>query len=66
MLSAAAEAGRLPPETLTAIDVQIIPPTLAAHDRLRDAQADQILIRNGAMTPETMALRHGLEPVSEA
>jgi len=66
VLSASVEAGRLPPETLTAIDVQIIPPTLAVRDRLKDAQADQILVRNGAMTPETMALRHGLEPVSEA
>jgi len=64
VLSASVEAGRLPPETLTAIDVQIIPPTLAVRDRLKDAQADQILVRNGAMPPETMALRHGLEPVS--
>jgi len=62
VLQSAADAGRLNPEALTAVDLRAIPPTLAVRDRLRDAQADQILLRNGAMTAETMALRHGLEP----
>jgi hypothetical protein len=65
VLQTAADAGRLPPEALTAVDLRAIPPTLAVRDRLRDAQADQILLRNGAMTTETMALRHGLEPEGE-
>jgi len=63
VLAAAVDAGRLPPETLAAVEIQAIPPTLAVRDRLRDAQADQILVHNGAMTPATMALRHGLEPM---
>ena len=41
------------------------PPTLAVRDRLRDAQADQILLRAGAMSVETMAMRHGLDPDRE-
>ncbi|MBN2475843.1 MAG: phage portal protein [Pirellulales bacterium] len=53
-------AGRLPPESLGSVEIQATAPTLAVRDRLRDAQADQILLRNGAMSPETMALRHGL------
>jgi hypothetical protein len=32
---------------------------------LRDAQADQILVRHGAMSVETMAMRHGLDPEQE-
>ncbi len=61
VVRAAVEAGRLPTEALTSISIQGIPPTLAVRDRLREAQADQILVRNGAMSAETMAMRHGLE-----
>ncbi len=57
--------GRLPPDSLTAIDIRGIPPTLAVRDRLKDAQADQILVRNGAMSVATMALRGGLDPEQE-
>ncbi|HUT11865.1 MAG TPA: phage portal protein [Thermoguttaceae bacterium] len=64
-LGGAVEAGRLPPETLTSLDVRGIPPTLAVRDRLKDAQADQILLRNGAMSVQTMAMRHGLDPDRE-
>jgi hypothetical protein len=35
------------------------------RDRLGDAQADQILVRNGAMSAQTMSLRHGLDPDRE-
>jgi hypothetical protein len=38
---------------------------LAVRDRLRDAQADQILVRNQAMSVQTMAMRHGLDPQRE-
>jgi len=50
----AVEAGRLPADVLTAVDIRGIPPTLAVRDRLKDAQADQILVRNGAMSVQTM------------
>jgi capsid protein len=58
-------AGRLPSDALTTIDIRGIPPTLAVRDRLKDAQADQILVRNGAMSVATMALRSGLDPEQE-
>ena len=50
VLRHAVEAGRLPTEALVAVDIRGIPPTLAVRDRLKDAQADQILVRNGAMS----------------
>jgi len=62
VLSLAAGRGLLPAEALEAIEVRATPPTLAAGDRLREAEADEILVRCGAMTVETMAMRHGLEP----
>ena len=61
----AAAVGRLPAEAPAAVDIHAIAPTLAVRDRLRDAQADQILVRNGAMSPATMAMRHGLDPGEE-
>lgn len=61
----AVSSGRLPPDALTAVDIRGIPPSLAVRDRLKDAQADQILVRNGAMSVATMSLRNGLDPEQE-
>ncbi len=61
VIRSAIHTGRLPRETLTTVTVQATPPNLAVRDRLREVQADEILVRNGAMTPETMARRNGLE-----
>jgi hypothetical protein len=58
-------AGRLPPDALSSVEIRGIPPTLAVRDRLRDAQADQILLKSGAMSVQTMSLRHGLDPDHE-
>ncbi|NUQ66269.1 MAG: hypothetical protein HUU20_27730, partial [Pirellulales bacterium] len=64
-VSAAVAAGKLPREASTAVDIQAVPPTLAVRDRLKEAQADQILVRNGAMSIATLAMRHGLDPQRE-
>jgi capsid protein len=61
----AVEAGRLPAEAISDVDIRGVPPKLTVRDRLKDAQADQILVRNGAMSIETMALCHGLDPEHE-
>jgi len=61
----AVEVGRLPPEALAEVEVRGTPPSLAVRDRLRDAQADQILLRAGALSVQTMAARHGLDPEQE-
>ncbi len=65
VLAHAVEAGRLPEESLHQIDIQAIAPTLEVRDRLRDAKADEILLRAGAMSVQTLAMRHGLEVDSE-
>jgi capsid protein len=65
VLRHAVEGGRLPAEALLLVDIRGIPPRLAVRDRLKDAQADQILVRNGAMSVQTMAMRHGLDPEQE-
>jgi capsid protein len=65
VIAHAVEAGRLPAAALAAVEIRAIPPTLAVRDRLRDAQADQILVRAGAMSVATMATRHGLDPEEE-
>jgi len=57
--------GRLPAETKTMIDIQAIPPLLAVRDRLDEAKADEILLKNGVMSPQTMAMRYGLDPKLE-
>jgi len=58
-------AGRLPADAKTMIDVQAIPPLLAVRDRLDEARADEILLKNGVMSPQTMAMRYGLDPKLE-
>jgi capsid protein len=61
----AVEAGRLPAEAISTVDIRGIPPSLAVRDRLKEAQADQILVRNGAMSVQTMSMRNGLDPEHE-
>ena len=53
------------PTRSRSVEIRGIPPTLAVRDRLKDAQADQILVRNGAMSVQTMAMRNGLDPEQE-
>lgn len=65
VVAEAVAADRLPREALDAVEVRGIPPTLAVRDRLRDAQADRILLECGAMSVETMSMRHGLDPERE-
>jgi capsid protein len=61
----AVESGRLPRETLLAVDVHCLPPPLAVRDRLKEVQADRILVQSGAMSVQTMAARNGLDPLHE-
>jgi capsid protein len=61
----AVDAGRLAPRSLAAVEIQALPPSLAVRDRLKETQADQILLRNGVMSTDTMATRHDLDPEKE-
>ena len=42
----AVDSGRLPREALASVDIQGLPPTLAVRDRLKEAQADRILVQS--------------------
>jgi len=61
-LQTAAEAGLLPGDILEQVAIKAVPPSLVVRDRLKEAQADAILYRCGALSRETLALRHNLEP----
>ena len=61
----AVHTGRLDEAAISGLTIQATPPTLEVRDRLREAQADQILVRNGAMSVATMSARHGLNPKQE-
>ena len=65
-IDSAARAGRLPDDAALLVRIEAIPPSLAVRDRLREARADEILLKSGILSPQTMALRHGLDPQRES
>jgi len=60
-ITAAAAAGRLPENILDLVDIDADGPSVQTRDRLKDAQADQILFTAGVMSAQTFAARHGLD-----
>lgn len=64
-LKVAADHGRLPSDILDKVRIEIMPPQVIARERLVNTQADEILVRNGAMSPDTMAMRANLDPEDE-
>ena len=64
-LQTAADAGRLEVDTVERVELQIEPPSVAVRNALQEAQVDEILVRAGAMSVQTMALRAGLDPEHE-
>jgi hypothetical protein len=64
-LTVAAGAGRLPGDVLEIVRIDLLPPSVIARNRIQDTQADEILVRNGAMSSETMAMRANLDPANE-
>jgi capsid protein len=65
VVGGAVDSGRLTREALTSVDIQCLPPPLAVRDRLKEVQADRILVQSGAMSVQTMAARNGLDPTHE-
>lgn len=57
----AAAAGRLRQEALSAIDIQVSPPSLAVRDALSEVQAFRIEHELGILSPQTWAQRRGLD-----
>ncbi|MDO4582950.1 MAG: phage portal protein [Planctomycetia bacterium] len=64
VLRHAVVAGRLEPEVLTDVRIQITPPGLSVHDRLKEVQADKLLVELGAMSPQELASRHGCKQMN--
>jgi Bacteriophage capsid protein len=65
VIRSAVYAQVLPEDVLSRVSILCIPPNLAVRDRLSEARADEILLRCGVLSPQTMALRHGLDPENE-
>jgi capsid protein len=57
----AVECGRLPPEALTLVVIQVEAPTVVTRDDLQRAQEDQILIPLGVKDRQTAAMERGLD-----
>jgi len=61
VLAHAVSAGLLEQEAVDATMIAATAPMLATRDRLKEVQADEVLVRNGAMSDQTMAERSGLD-----
>lgn len=60
-LEVAERAGRLPDGVSKQIVIDAEAPTVMTRDRLQEAQADQILLTMGVVSPQTVAARHGFD-----
>jgi hypothetical protein len=61
-LQLAADRGRLPDDVLEQVTIGVQAPNAIERNRIQDAQADEIYIRNGALSTETMSERGGFDP----
>lgn len=62
VLDAAVAAGTLSQELRDRVKVNVIPPRLETRERLKDVQADTMLVTTGAMSIKTLQLRNDLDP----
>jgi capsid protein len=60
-LEIAERAGRLPAGVSQQIIIDAEAPLVQSRDRLKEAQADQILLTMGVVSPQTVAARHGYD-----
>ncbi len=51
----------VPDGILERVDITAEGPNVRTRDRLKDAQADQVLVMNGVLSKQTLAARHNLE-----
>ena len=58
--------GKLPSDLFRKIRLHAIPPMLAVRDRLKEAKADEILLKAGVLSAHTMSMRYGLDPGKES
>lgn len=60
-LEVAERAGRLPEGTADRVEIDAEGPIVISRDRLKEAQADQILLTQGVVSPQSVAVRHGYD-----
>lgn len=60
-LEVAERHGRLPPGTAQRVEIDAEGPIVTSRNRLAEAQADQILLTQGVVSPQSVAARHGYE-----
>ncbi|GAB4133087.1 MAG: hypothetical protein Kow0040_14890 [Thermogutta sp.] len=60
-LQTAEKAGRLPQGVSELVEIDAEAPMVMTRDRLKEAQADQILLTLGVISPQTVAARHGYD-----
>jgi hypothetical protein len=54
-------ASGMPDDVLDRLDITAVPPNVQTRDRMKDAQADSILVASKAMSSQTMAERANLD-----
>lgn len=61
VLENAIAAGQLPREAADILEVQVSAPSVSTRDPLQEAQVNEMLARSGILSPQTWALRSGLD-----
>lgn len=61
----AIEDGRLSGDILKQVKILATPPRLLDRNRIQETQADDLLVKDGAMSRKTMMMRAGLNPSDE-
>jgi hypothetical protein len=62
VLAMAVEQGRISQDTVDKTEVIVEPPPLESRDRLKEVQADGLLIDKSVLSKHTAQLRHDLDP----
>jgi hypothetical protein len=65
VLDKAVESGKLDAALRADIDIEAVPPKLASRDRLKEAQADSLLVDKKIMSVRTAQLKNDLDPDTE-
>jgi capsid protein len=60
-LETAERAGRLPEGVSALVEIDAEAPAVQSRNRLAEAQADQILLATGVVSPQSVAARHGYD-----
>ena len=60
-LALAARQGRLPQDVLQRVEIDAEAPVVQSRDRLKEVQADQILLAQGVISRQSVAAKYGYD-----